>query len=487
MKTKITSRLTRNFTLVFILFGAVVLILFTTLFRQYVVRYHEDELVRHARLVAQQFGYTFEELAEIRNINDDVVSDAFRRHMMNQSSDSPENLWLVTKGGDLVMERPGIVGNLDAAMAALEEPMKTTAEGREFIGEIFTDKDPVVSVGVPIYYENVVVGAAFFHARVSALPQTLETGKEMLLVSLIFSTLLAAFVIRILASRFTKPIKKMQRIAERMTLGDYAIKTNIKSKDEIGSLARSLDDLSRKLLSSSEESAKLEKMRNDFIVNISHELRTPVTVIRGSLEALRDGVIPEEDLPAYYDSLFSESVHLGRLVNDLLELSRLQNVDFEIVKEPVDLIEILSEVRRAMERIAAPKHIAVELDTDTQSYRMQGDYVRLRQMFLNLMDNAVKFSPEGSTVTLFFHSDENSVRTGVRDQGSGMSPEEVEHIFDRFYKRDEENPTGVGLGLSIVREIAKRHDFNLVVESVENEGSTFTFVRTRLAEEELAE
>ena len=99
----------------------------------------------------------------------------------------------------------------------------------------------------------------------------------------------------------------------------------------------------------------------------------------------------------------------------------------------------------------------------------------------------MKFSPEGSTVTLFFHSDENSVRTGVRDQGSGMSPEEVEHIFDRFYKRDEENPTGVGLGLSIVREIAKRHDFNLVVESVENEGSTFTFVRTRLAEEELAE
>lgn len=140
-----------------------------------------------------------------------------------------------------------------------------------------------------------------------------------------------------------------------------------------------------------------------------------------------------------------------------------------------------------MERIAAPKNITVELETDTQSYRMQGDYVRLRQMFLNLMDNAVKFSPQGSTVTLFFESDENCVKTGVRDHGSGMSREEVEHIFDRFYKRDEENPTGVGLGLSIVREIAKRHDFNLVVESVENEGSTFTFVRTRLAEEELAE
>lgn len=97
----------------------------------------------------------------------------------------------------------------------------------------------------------------------------------MLIVSLIFSTMLAAFVIRILASRFTKPIKKMQRIAERMTNGNYAIKTNIKSQDEIGMLAQSLDDLSKKLLSSSEESAKLEKMRNDFIVNISHELRTP--------------------------------------------------------------------------------------------------------------------------------------------------------------------------------------------------------------------
>lgn len=487
MKAKITSRLTRNFTLVFILFGAVVLILFSSLFRQYVVRYHEDELVRHARLVAQQFSYTFEEIADIRKINDDVVSDAFRRHVMNLSSESAENLWLVTKGGDLVMERPGIVGNLDEAMEALRDPLRTTADGREFIGEIFTDKDPVVSVGVPIYYENVIVGAAFFHARVSALPQTLDTGKEMLLVSLIFSTLLAAFVIRILASRFTKPIKKMQRIAERMTMGDYEIKTNITSEDEIGILAHSLDDLSQKLLLSSQESAKLEKMRNDFIVNISHELRTPVTVIRGSLEALRDGVIPPEDLTAYYDSLFSESVHLGRLVNDLLELSRLQNVDFEIVKEPVDLIEILSEVRRSMARIAAPKNIQIEFETDAQSYRMQGDYVRLRQMFLNLTDNAVKFSPEGSTVTLFFESGTTNVKTGVRDRGSGMTQEEVEHIFDRFYKRDEENPTGVGLGLSIVREIAKRHDFDLVVESVENEGSTFTFVRTRMAEEELAE
>ena len=190
MRTKITSRLTRNFTLVFILFCAVVLFLFSTLFRQYVVRYHEDELVRHARLVAQQFGYTFEELAEIRNINDDVVSDAFRRHMSNLSSEAAENLWLVTKGGDLVMERPGIVGNLDEAMDALKEPIRTISEGREYIGEIFTDKDPVVSVGVPIYYENVVVGAAFFHARVSALPQTLETGKEMLIVSLIFLTFL---------------------------------------------------------------------------------------------------------------------------------------------------------------------------------------------------------------------------------------------------------------------------------------------------------
>lgn len=221
----------------------------------------------------------------------------------------------------------------------------------------------------------------------------------------------------------------------------------------------------------------MEKLRQDFIVNISHELRTPVTVIRGSLEALRDGVIPDETVPEYYNTLFNESVHLQRLVNDLLELSRLQNIDFDIRKEPLNLADVLEEVRRSMENVAKKKNIKIRLNLDIPGYAMDGDYVRLRQMLINLMDNAIKFSPEDSEILLRLWKEDDFIKMSVKDFGQGMNEEQINHIFDRFYKQDLNNPNGVGLGLSIVHEIARRHDFQLTVKAKEKKGSEFIFTR----------
>ena len=201
--------------------------------------------------------------------------------------------------------------------------------------------------------------------------------------------------------------------------------TKVYQDDEIGQLAQNLDKLAKKLALSSEESAKLEKLRQDFIVNISHELRTPVTVIRGSLEALRDGVIPDETVPEYYNTLFNESVHLQRLVNDLLELSRLQNIDFDIRKEPLNLADVLEEVRRSMENVAKKKNIKIRLNLDIPVYAMDGDYVRLRQMLINLMDNAIKFSPEDSEILLRLWKEDDFIKMSVKDFGQGMNEEQI--------------------------------------------------------------
>ena len=203
----------------------------------------------------------------------------------------------------------------------------------------------------------------------------------------------------------------MNRVAIELAKGDYQIKTKVYQDDKIGQLAQNLDKLAKKLALSSEESAKLEKLRQDFIVNIFHELRTPVIVIRGSLEALRDGVIPDETVPEYYNTLFNESVHLQRLVNDLLELSRLQNIDFDIRKEPLNLADVLEEVRRSMENVAKKKNIKIRLNLDIPGYAMDGDYVRLRQMLINLMDNAIKFSPEDSEILLRLWKEDDWVET----------------------------------------------------------------------------
>ena len=129
---------------------------------------------------------------------------------------------------------------------------------------------------------------------------------------------------------------------------------------------------------------------------------------------MRDGVIPDETVPEYYNTLFNESVHLQRLVNDLLELSRLQNIDFDIRKEPLNLADVLEEVRRSMENVAKKKNIKIRLNLDIPGYAMDGDYVRLRQMLINLMDNAIKFSPEDSEILLRLWKEDDFIKMSAQ-------------------------------------------------------------------------
>ena len=483
MNSKITRRLIVTFTTIFILFGAVVLILYTSLFQQYIKEYHEKELLRQAEFISQQFTYTLDELSGIRPVTEEIRVDAYKRHMRNRQSNTLENLWLISKDGPaIVMDRPLPNFSPEKTSEILKEPLEDIFSGRNFISDSFSQflNTPTISVGVPITSNGEIVGAAIFHSPISNLPPTLQKGKEMLLISLLASTIFAAAVIAYSARRFTNPIRKMHQVALQLAEGDYHVKTNVSQNDEIGQLARSMDQLSEQLEKSSQESAKLEKMRQDFIVNISHELRTPVTVMRGSLEALRDGVIPDEVIPYYYDTLCNVSVHLQRLVNDLLELSRLQNVDFDIKKEPLNLVDVLEEVRRSMEHVAQEKQIQIHLQKDVPRYLMEGDYVRLRQMFINIMDNAIKFSPEKGNIYLHIWEEDDQIKVSVKDEGQGMDSEQLDHIFDRFYKQDENNPSGVGLGLSIVHAIARHHNFTMDVQAKEGYGTEFIFSQKKV-------
>ena len=173
------------------------------------------------------------------------------------------------------------------------------------------------------------------HSPVAGLQDAIWSGLRILLISLLVAMALGMLLSVVLSWRFTGTIEKMKNIAERLAERDYTARTNIKQNDEIGELARTLDILAERLKLADAESQKLEKLRREFIANISHELRTPVTVIRGSLEALRDGVVTEKaDVEEFHEQMYKESLFLQRLINDLLDLSRLQNTDFPIEKAP---------------------------------------------------------------------------------------------------------------------------------------------------------
>lgn len=391
-------------------------------------------------------------------------------------SSAVEDVWIIDDEHNLSMsprqgQRPLFVYK-DLPPAA-EEIVRKVMKGEIAQSENFSKllEVPTLTVGAPIRSkEGTVLGAVLVHAPLSGMESAARQGMRIQLYSMLGALVLAALAAMFFAWRFTKPLKKMQETAEVMTEGDYNVRCGIRQADEIGDLGMALDSLGDRLLEASKESEQLDRLRRDFIANISHELRTPVTVIRGSLEALNDGIITDKaQVEEYYRQMLGESIYLQRLINDLLDLSRLQNVNFRIEQAELNFCDVIRDVARSSSRLAQEKNITIDTETDTEVYSVQGDYGRLRQMLLVFLDNAVKFSPEDSTVELRLEGN----RLTISDHGPGVAAEDLPHIFDRFYKvRSEQNKSGTGLGLAIAKEIALRHGIAVHMESTEGQGAT---------------
>jgi signal transduction histidine kinase len=332
---------------------------------------------------------------------------------------------------------------------------------------------PTLTVGVPILKDGRVAGALLLHDAVSGMSDAAAQGVNILLLSgaaaLIVSTLLAV----LLSFSFARPLNKMKVTALRLSDGKYDAKTGVTQKDEIGKLAQAIDTLSARLEEARLAGERQDQLRRDFLANVSHELRTPVTVLRGSLEALCDGVVTDEkQVEDYHRQMLGETKGLQRLVNDLMDLARLQNADFPMESTTVSMNDVLLDALRSAEHMAREKDIRLEKDILNEPVPFTGDYGRLRQMFLIVLHNAVKFSPARSTV----HITLGTQSAVIWDEGPGIPKEDLPFIFDRFHKlRAEENRQGSGLGLAIAKQIAARHNIAIAAESEIGHGTAFTF------------
>ncbi|MEA4933203.1 MAG: HAMP domain-containing sensor histidine kinase, partial [Lawsonibacter sp.] len=311
------------------------------------------------------------------------------------------------------------------------------------------------------------------HSPIDGMNDVTMQGVSILAVSILAALLFAVILSIFLAYTFTKPLNQMKKSALLLAEGDYTAKTGVRENNEIGELAGAIDVLSERLLAAKRESDQLDKLRRDFVSNISHELKTPVTVIRGSLEALCDEVVTEpEQIKNYHRQMLNESLYLQRLIQDLLDLSKLQNTEFKMDKQNWNLCDIVTDAVRSAEHLARKKGVKLLAEFDTEALMVTGDYGRLRQMLLIILDNAVKFSSSGGEICV---SLQNRI-VSVKDYGSGIAAEELPHIFDRFYKVvSEENKSGSGLGLAIAKQIADRHDIGVTVKSRPGEGTEVQF------------
>ena len=298
----------------------------------------------------------------------------------------------------------------------------------------------------------------------------------VLLLCLLFALLLSLFLSGIMARHFMVPIQKIAMATAELANGNYQIKTDVYDKNEIGELAKKTDILAQKLDAANKERERMKQMQRDYIANISHELRTPVTVIRSSIEALNDGMIPEDKVKEYQKQMLVETISLQRLINDMLDLSRLENEDFPIEMEALDLGFVLEDAVRSIRMIARQKDINVNYRSVEEEWPFKGDYGRLRQMFLTVLENAVKYSDEGKEIWIETTKKVDAYYISIKDEGCGISKESLPFIFNKFYRSSRGQTEGTGLGMAIAKSIADRHDISIRIHSVEGEGSKVTFI-----------
>ena len=504
MKNKIALKLTLYFSAVLVVFALIIGGVFYQFFKEHTVDIKKQEMRVRAEKIADVLSDNMSRMEQRHGAG--IANSKFITYLDNVTQ---EFVWVVDSERNLTVNKERMrrahkpkshhssffgVGDMpepprfsgppktpkeayNRMPPQVKEKVERCFQGQSFVLEEYNPMldGIMLTVGQPVYGENGQIKAVLMlHSPVEGLREAVWEGLRILFVSLLVAAVLGMLLAVLFSWRFTKPLNVMKNVAEHLAERDYSARSNISQQDEIGELARTLDELAGRLQLADEESQKLEKLRREFIANISHELRTPVTVIRGSLEALRDGVVTEqEDVQEFHEQMYKESLFLQRLINDLLDLSRLQNTDFPIEKAPLNMVDVIHDAVRSSRQLGAEKRLQITSSVDEDCYMLNGDYGRLRQMLMVFLHNSIKFSPEGSELRLELEGN----RLRIIDHGCGIKPEDVPHAFDRFYKaRNEHNKSGSGLGLAIAKQIAQRHDMELELASKVGEGTTITVI-----------
>lgn len=225
---------------------------------------------------------------------------------------------------------------------------------------------------------------------------------------------------------------------------------------------------------------QLEQMRSEFVANVSHELRTPLTSIKGYVETLIDGAMENQELAKNFLTIInSEADRLHNLINDLLYLSQLETGRMEVAKKMIQSHEMLDKIIKVLKPMAKAKNITIKTMVHDKAEKIYGNDSMLEQVLINLLDNAIKYSYNGGTVTIDIDSKDNNTIINVIDQGIGIPSESLQRLFERFYRVDKARSRqvgGTGLGLSIVKHIIERHRGQILVESEVDSGTTFTVI-----------
>jgi signal transduction histidine kinase len=481
MNNRIALKLGLYFTAALLTFSVVIGGVFTILFRDHTVEIYKNELENRAKNISKTLIDLLSSGGTGKGQGQSAGS-GYRSYIKLINEIAMADVWIVDEELELITPGQGQGGNFtyadlpENADVIIDEAMSGKTAFSESFSTYF--EDPVITVGVPIINDDGSIGGVvLLHSPVIGIDSAVDKGMIILLISIAASLVIALFLSVLLSLKFTRPLNIMDNNAMKLADGDYTARNLIKRNDEIGDLAEKMDFLAEKLYISAKNNEKLENLRRDFVANVSHELKTPITVIRSSLEALLDEVVTDPvKIKDYYIQMLGESLGLQRLVSDLLDLSKLQNSDFFMEMEDVDISEVLEDAVESAKNIAPEKRLEFIYNKEAKACVIKGDSYRLRQMFMIVLDNAVKFSAKRGKIHVGLKTN-NEMTATVRDEGNGIDKEDLPFIFDRFHKTKAKNNTeGTGLGLAIAKQIAQRHSIIITAVSEPGKGTEFVFI-----------
>jgi signal transduction histidine kinase len=323
--------------------------------------------------------------------------------------------------------------------------------------------------GVPVTVDGVVVGTVLTApGRPGLNPEEMAFLQRVNLALLLASAgaLVVALVVGVwLARTLTRPLRALTEATHRMAGGALEQAVPVKSQDEIGELATAFNQMSR-------EVARANNARKQMTADVAHELRTPLTVIAGHVEAMRDGVLPVT--PERLTVIYTEIEHLQHLVGDLRTLSQADAGELKLNPQPLSAVELLEQVRATFEHPALQRGVTLQLDVQDRLPAIHADEIRLMQVLSNLLANALRYTPAGGRITLTAAAAGDGVTLSVQDTGPGIAPDDLPHIFDRFYRADKARSDGEGesgLGLAIARAVVEAHGGRIWAESEPGHGA----------------
>jgi signal transduction histidine kinase len=442
----------------------------------------------------------------LENQDNQLAKIFFKQVIDSYSSSTASVIWIVNNEGKIAFNastilskrmEENVIKKMTDEAGALRLPdqrqYKDVMQGKQrFVQEkgdfygLFKDTGvPWLTIEKPFIYKDAngsqkVAGAVYLSTPIPEVLSVRTSLIKLFLISVSIAVFVSVILIYIFSLRLTRPLKQIRNAAKLIAGGEFQKRLNIKSRDEIGELASSFNQMAVAL-------QNLEEMRRGFIANVSHELRTPMTSIRGFIDGILDGVIPPERQAEYLKIVRDETSRLNRLVNDLLDLARMEAGETKLTIKSFNINELIRRCIIKLESIIEQKKLLVEANFEEEEMYVSADADAIERVVINLIHNAIKFTDENGVISLSTYSQKGKIYAAVQDTGIGIEEEELNMIWDRFYKSDKsrgKDKTGTGLGLAIIKNIISEHKQEIWVESKVGSGTKFIFTLDKGEESE---